>query len=145
MDNRLVLQIIKFVKIKRFFISVDLHLRLMKKRFLLVNSIMGLVVLLAILLQSFDAIGHLEKQFSEKQCYHNYHHHKTEITHAHEGFDHCFTCEFTFSSFISPSKLTFISEKVEVDIKYSPYYSEEINQFFRGSLFTLRAPPSFIV
>jgi hypothetical protein len=105
---------------------------------------MGLVVLLAILFQSFDAMSHLEKQFSEKHCYHNYHHHKTEITHAHEGFDHCFTCEFTFSSFISPSKLTFTSQKVEVVTKYSAYYSKGITQFFRGSLFALRAPPSFI-
>lgn len=105
---------------------------------------MGLVVLLAILLQSFDAIGHLGKQFSEKHCYHNSHHHKTEINHAHEGFDHCFTCEFTFSNFISSSKLTFTSQKVEVVTKYSSYYSKEITQFFRGSLFALRAPPRFI-
>lgn len=106
---------------------------------------MGLVVLLAILFQSFDAMSHLEKQFSEKHCYHNYHRHKTEITHAHKGFDHCFTCEFTFSSFISPSKLTFTSQKVEVVTKYSSYYSREITHFFRGSLFAMRAPPSFIV
>ena len=105
---------------------------------------MGLVVLLAILLQSFDAIGHLEKQFSEKHCHHKYNHHKTEITHAHEGLDHCFVCEFTFSSFISPSKIFFAAQKVQVFTKYSSYYSKEITQFFRGSLFALRAPPSFI-
>ena len=127
------------------FFGHGLHLHLMKKRFLIVNSIMGLVVLLAILLQSFDAIGHLEKQFSEKHCYHNYHHHKTEINHSHENLDHCFVCEFAFSSFISPSKITFTSQKVEIVSKYSSYYSKEITQFFRGSLFALRAPPSFIV
>lgn len=106
---------------------------------------MGLVVLLAILLQSFDAMSHLEKQFSEKQCHHKYNHHQTEITHAHEGFDHCFVCEFAFSNFISPSKLTFTSQKVLVVTKYSSFYSKGITQFFRGSLFALRAPPSFIV
>lgn len=117
----------------------------MKKRFLIVNSIMGLVVLLAILIQSFDAMSHLEKQFSEKHCHHKYNHSQTEINHAHEGFDHCFTCEFTFSNFVSPSKLTFTSHKIQVAAKYTPYYSKEITQFFRGSLFALRAPPSFIV
>jgi hypothetical protein len=106
---------------------------------------MGLVVLLAILLQSFDAMSHLEKQFSEKHCHHKYDHSKTDISHAHEGLDHCFTCEFTFSSFISPSKLTFITPKVQVATKYSSYYSKEITQSFRGSLFALRAPPVFIV
>jgi hypothetical protein len=140
----LVLQIIKFVKIKRFFFGHDLHLQLMKKRFLIVNSAMGLVVLLAILFQSFDAMTHLEKQFSEKHCYHNYHHHKTEINHSHENLDHCFVCEFAFSSFISPSKTTFTSQKADVATKYSSHYSKEIAQFFRGSLFALRAPPSFI-
>ncbi len=105
---------------------------------------MGLVVLLAILIQSIDAMSHLEKQFSEKHCYHNYHHHKTEINHAHEDFEHCFTCEFTFSTFISPSKITITLQKVDVVTQYSPYYSKEVTQFFRGSLFALRAPPSFI-
>lgn len=103
---------------------------------------MGLMVLSAILLQSFDAMNHLEKQFSEKHCHHKYNHHKTEITHAHEGFDHCFTCEFTFSNFISPIKIGFNSPKVEVTTKYSSFYSKEITQWFRGSLFALRAPPS---
>jgi hypothetical protein len=109
-----------------------------------VNSIMGLVVLLAILLQSFDAMSHLEKQLSEEHCHHKYNHNKTEITHSHEGFDHCFTCEFTFSNFISPSKLTFTTPRIQVTTKYSSYYSKEITQSFRGSLFALRAPPSFI-
>jgi hypothetical protein len=106
---------------------------------------MGLVVLLAILLQSFDAMSHLEKRISEEHCHHKYNHSKTEITHAHAGFDHCFACEFTFSNFISPSKLTFITPKVQVATKYSPYYSKEVIQTFRGSLFSLRAPPRFIV
>lgn len=105
---------------------------------------MGLVVLLAILFQSFDAIGHLEKQFSEKHCYHKYHYHKTEINHSHESLDHCFVCGFAFSSFVSPSKITFTSQKVQVVTKYCSSNSKEVTQFFRGSLFALRAPPSFI-
>lgn len=105
---------------------------------------MGLVVLLAILVQSFDAMSHLEHKLSEKHCDHVYNHHKTEISHAHEGFDHCFTCEFTFSNFISPSKITVTVPKVPVVTKYSAYYSKEITQSFRGSLFALRAPPCFI-
>ena len=123
----------------------DLHLHLMKKRFLIVNALMGLIVLLAILFQSFDAMGHMEKQFTEKHCNHKYNHHKTELHHAHEGFDHCFTCEFTFSNFISPTKVTFTIPKVQVATKYSSYYSKEITQSFRGSLFALRAPPTVIV
>lgn len=106
---------------------------------------MGLIVLFAMLAQSFDAMGHLKEQFSEKHCHHKYDHSKSEIHHAHEGMDHCFVCEFAFSSFISPSKMTFTAQKAEVVSKYSTFYSREITQFFRGSLFALRAPPSFIV
>jgi hypothetical protein len=117
----------------------------MKKRFLIVNAVMGLVVLFAILFQSFDAMSHLEEQFSKEHCNHKYNHHKTEVNHAHEGFDHCFACEFTFSSFIPPSKIAFTVPKAKVITQYSAYYSGEITQSFRGSLFALRAPPGFIV
>lgn len=106
---------------------------------------MGLVVLFAILFQSFDAMSHLEKKFSEKHCHHKYRHTQTEINHAHEGFDHCFACEFAFSSFISPSKIPFTLADHHVINISATFYSKEITQFFRGSLFALRAPPSFIV
>lgn len=105
---------------------------------------MGLVVLLAILFQSFDAMSHLKEKFSKEHCQHEYNHSKTELHHGHHVLDHCFVCEFAFSSFISPLKTTFATQKVQVESKYSLYYSKEITQFFRGSLFALRAPPSFI-
>ncbi len=117
----------------------------MKKKFSIINPLMGLVVLFAILFQSFDAMSHLENQFSKKQCHHKYNHHKTEVSHAHEGFDHCFTCEFTFSNFITASKISFAFPKIEIATRYTSHYSKEITQAFRGSLFALRAPPSFIV
>jgi len=105
---------------------------------------MGLMVLFAILFQSFDAMTHLEKQFSAKHCHHKYNHNHTEVSHAHEGFDHCFTCEFTFSNFITPSKTSFSFSKIQVATQYTSHYSREITQAFRGSLFALRAPPVFI-
>ncbi len=106
---------------------------------------MGLFVLLAILFQSFDAMSHLKKQFSEKHCHHKYALNKTEVGHSHEVLDQCFVCEFAFSSFYSPSKIRHSYQKVEIVTQYFPYYSIEITQFFRGSLFALRAPPNFIV
>ncbi len=102
---------------------------------------MGLIVLFAILFQSFDSLSHLEEKIFEKQCQHKYNHSKTEITHAHCGFDHCFVCEFAFSTFISPSKTNFTPQKNQVVTKYASFYSKEITCFFKGSLFALRAPP----
>ncbi len=117
----------------------------MTRKLLLTNALMGLVVLFTILFQSFDAIGHLREQFSEKHCHHNYNHHKTEINHAHEGFDHCFACEFAFSSHTSTAIKSFEFKKTDVQTFHTFFYSKEITQKFRGSLFSLRAPPSFIV
>ena len=117
----------------------------MKKKIILTNAWMGLMILLAISFQSLDSFGHLVKQFSEKHCHHKYALNKTEVGHAHEGFDHCFVCEFALSSFILPSKINYTSQKVEIVTQYFPDYSKEITHFFRGSLFALRAPPNFIV
>jgi len=116
----------------------------MKRKLHILNALMGLVVLFAILIQSIDAIGHLEQQFSAKHCHHSYNHNQAEVGHAHEGFDHCFVCEFAFSSFISTPTTVVTPPKTAIITKYSFSYSREITQFFRGSLFALRAPPSFI-
>ncbi|HNP32083.1 MAG TPA: hypothetical protein PKN96_02190 [Flavobacterium sp.] len=113
----------------------------MKNKISIISLSFTIIVMAALLLQSFHSFHHLEEFVAEKHCHHKYNHHKTEVSHAHEGFDHCFACEFTFSNFISPTKISFTVPKVQVLSKYSFYYSKEITQSFRGSLFALRAPP----
>lgn len=106
---------------------------------------MGLMILFAILFQSFHSFEHLAKQFSEKKCHHVYHEHKTELTHGHDGLEKCFVCEFAFSSYTTTPIKYFEFRKTEVSTSYTFFYSKEITQKFRGSLFALRAPPCFIV
>lgn len=117
----------------------------MKRKLQLLNFVMGLTVLFAILFQSVHSFEHLAKQLSEKQCHHKYHSHKTEINHSHHNFDKCFVCEFAFSSYVSPNKVETNYENKAVVTKYSFVYSKEIFSSFKGSLFSLRAPPVFIV
>jgi hypothetical protein len=117
----------------------------MKKKFVIINALMGLVVLSAILFQSIHSLEHLAKQFSEKTCHHKYVNHKFELNHSHHDWEKCFACEFTFSSYFSTEIQTFAFNKTSISTKYSISYSKEITQFFKGSLFALRAPPSFIV
>ncbi|MBP6557792.1 MAG: hypothetical protein KA213_05450 [Flavobacterium sp.] len=109
------------------------------------SGLMGLMILFAIFFQSIHSFEHLVKQFSEKQCEHVYNHHKTEIGHGHDGLEKCFVCEFAFSSYTSIPIKSFEFQKTEAPTAYTVYYSKEITQKFRGSLFALRAPPSFIV
>lgn len=118
---------------------------MMKKIYSIISFLFGLTVLFAIVLQSVHSFSHLEKSLSEKVCHHKYAKNKTEIGHAHHNLDHCFVCEFTFSTSVKSDFFTFTFKKVEIPVSYSYFYSKEITQSFRGSLFALRAPPSFIV
>lgn len=116
----------------------------MKKKFTLLNSFLMMAVLFSILFQYVHSYEHLAKQLSEKKCSHkNISSH--EITHQHQNFDHCFVCDFTISTFISSDISNFEFKKIIIPSGYSFFNSREITQFFKGSLFALRAPPSFIV
>ena len=116
----------------------------MKKKIVLLNSFLALAVLFAMLFQSVHSYEHLAKQLSEKKCSHkNISSH--EITHQHQNFDHCFVCDFTISTFISSDISNFEFKKIIIPSGYSFFNSREITQFFKGSLFALRAPPFFIV
>ena len=116
----------------------------MKKKFVILNSFLMFAVLFAMLFQSVHSYEHIAKQLSEKNCLHKYTSSK-EITHQHHDFDHCFVCHFTVSSFVGSEISRFEFKKITIPSGYSFFKSKEITQFFKGSLFALRAPPSFIV
>lgn len=116
----------------------------MKKKFVILNSFLMFAVLFAMLFQSVHSFEHLAKQLSEKKCSHKYIS-SQEITHKHHSFDNCFVCNFTLSNFISSDVCHFEFKKINITSGYSFFKSREITQFFKGSLFALRAPPSFIV
>ena len=114
----------------------------MKRRFVIVNLMLIVVVLFSMLLQSLHSFEHLAKLFSEKECHHHYSQ-KTEINHQHHPFDHCFVCEFTFGSYLETA---FFSLKNRITVTISQQYTflyKHTSQFFKGSLFALRAPPQF--
>ena len=121
-----------------------IYLHRMKKKFVIINSFLVFAVLFAMLFQSVHSYEHLAKQFSKKKCSHKYIS-SHEITHQHHSFDNCFVCNFTLSSFISSDVTHFEFKKITFPSEYSFFKSREITQFFKGSLFALRAPPSFIV
>ncbi|MFI0492139.1 MAG: hypothetical protein ACH345_11650, partial [Flavobacterium sp.] len=72
----------------------------MKKKLILINFTLMIVVLFSILFQSFHSYEHLAKELSQEICHHKYNLHKTEFTHQHNNFEHCSICEFTFSNYI---------------------------------------------
>lgn len=117
----------------------------MKKRNSILSFSFGLLVVFALLLQSVHSIHHLEETFVEKKCRHDTSKSNAQITHSHHNLDHCFVCEFTFSTAVKSSFFTFEFKKLVVATSYSFFHSREITNYFKGSLFALRAPPTFIV
>lgn len=101
-------------------------------------------VLFSMLFQSFHSYGHLVKQLSQEICSHKYNSSK-EITHQHHNFDRCFVCDFTLSNFVSTEIYHFDFKQTNIPTGYTFLESRTIIQFFKGSLFALRAPPRFIV
>jgi hypothetical protein len=105
---------------------------------------MSIVILFAIVFQSVHSYEHLTKELTEKKCIHK-HNSSKEITHQHKSFDHCFVCDFCFSNFISSDYINYNYQKI-VFISESPFSdSKQIINYFKGALFSLRAPPRFIV
>lgn len=117
----------------------------MKNKISIVSFSFSIMIMAAILLQSLHSYHHLEKFLSEKHCHHKYTHTKTEINHSHNDFDHCFVCEFALSNYTNTSFFSFDFKNQTVHAAYASFYSKEITQHFKGSLFALRAPPCFIV
>ena len=120
-----------------------LLLRLMKKKFAFLNVMLMIAVLFSMLFQSLHSFEHLAKQLAEKKCLHEYNS-SHEITHQHHNFDHCFVCEFTFASFISPETRSY---KLHSEYSKTPRFFTltETPKHFSGSSYFLRGPPAFIV
>ncbi|MGO4904805.1 hypothetical protein [Flavobacterium sp. W20_MBD1_R3] len=112
----------------------------MKKKFSIVNVVLMIAVLFSILGQTIHSYEHIVKQFSEKKCEHKLTS-AAEITHQHQNYDSCYLCNFTVSSFVSSDVKYFELYEIVANSSNSSANSKEITQFFKGSLFALRAPP----
>jgi len=107
------------------------------------NWTVTISILFSILFPSFHSFEHLEKQLSEKHCHHKYHS-AAEITHQHHGFDHCFTCEFAFSTFIATETFAFRAHFEHGAVPYFFASNEHAVSFYKDGN-PLRGPPFFIV
>lgn len=114
----------------------------MKRKLLLTNAFMGLMILFAIVFQSFHSFKHLVNQFSEKKCHHIYHNHKTEVNHGHDGLEKCFVCEFALSNYAEIKYKEKFFLRQPIFCKLSSFYSNENIVFYSGSPYSLRGPPT---
>ncbi|WP_281227569.1 hypothetical protein [Flavobacterium aquiphilum] len=115
----------------------------MRKRIVILNFFWAFAVLFAMLFQTAHTYQHLAQQLSEKKCHHS-HTSKHDITHQHHNFDHCYVCDFKISSFTYSEIASYGFQDAIIHSEYTFFKSREITEFFKGSLFALRAPPVFI-
>ena len=103
---------------------------------------MSIMVLSAMLFQTVHSYEHFFKQLSEKPCEHHTSENQMEITHSHSTDTKCHICHFTFSTYIPNALQTVVFQKIKVETKPIFVYTKSVSTFFKGSLFSLRAPPA---
>ena len=112
----------------------------MKKKFVIVNAFMSVVILFAIFFQSVHSYEHLAKELSEKKCFHK-HSSDKEITHQHKDFDKCFVCEFSFSGYIKTNLKSFSFINGLNFYKNQSYFLKTSSSYFSGISYSLCGPP----
>lgn len=113
----------------------------MKRKFAIINFCLMIVVLFVMLFQSIHSYEHILKQLSEKKCHEKHDYSATNFQHKHSSFDHCFSCEFTFSTFAAFDLKYFESVKFNTIFKNIFFYLDTENLYFKGISYTLRGPP----
>lgn len=117
----------------------------MNKKLHIANFSVVFAIIFALLFQSFHSVEHLSQIVTEKVCVHSPTNDKADITHQHHGLEKCNLCDFTFSHFTSPIKVTFDFYSYELNTPKVVSLYETIKPNFEGSLFSHRGPPFFIV
>lgn len=114
----------------------------MKKKFIIINVLLSMAVLFSILLQSVHYYEHHSEQITTKHS-HQHSKNKTEINNDHSISEKCFTCDFSFSSFTTADFYVFQFHK-NIPVKTCiSFFTPQSSSFFKGSFFSLRAPPLF--
>jgi hypothetical protein len=116
----------------------------MKKKIRILNLLMPLLVVFAILFPAIHSYEHIQSHNAS---------HKTENARFKtnkidlKAYDHsneeCAICHFKFSPAATFSVNFFQFYTNSALIHTSHFYSKSFSEFFKGALFSLRAPPVF--
>jgi hypothetical protein len=114
----------------------------MKNKFAIINFSLMIVVLFSMLFQSLHSYEHILQKLQEEKCDKKHIVAKTtQVSHNHKDIEHCFTCEFTFSQFLSANFSAFEFIKNSTSFKNIFFFTSEINYFYKGISYALRGPP----
>jgi hypothetical protein len=113
----------------------------MKQNTVFINVLLTVAILFSILFQSVHSYEHHSELLAIKKCEHQHSKNKTQIQHSHQSIDNCFTCgfSFSFSTTLVPTIFEFHQKSNVACAIFTN--SQSCFSFFKGSLFSLRAPP----
>jgi len=115
----------------------------MKKKVIIINVLLSMAVLFSILFQAIHSYEHHSEQLAAKHYSHPHSKNKTEISNLHKIQEKCVVCHFNFSSSTIPTFSVFRFYENKLVPHYPKFYFQKNYSFFKGSLFSLRAPPIF--
>lgn len=102
-----------------------------------------MAVLFSILFQAIHSYEHHSEKLATKTCDHHYYKDKTEVNHSHSTFEKCFVCDFNLSSFTNADFQVFEFYANNLVAHYPKFFFQKKSSFFKGCIFSLRAPPQF--
>ncbi|SHL76162.1 hypothetical protein SAMN05444366_1464 [Flavobacterium saccharophilum] len=116
----------------------------MKKKFKILSLFLPLVVVFAILFPAIHSYEHIQNHnSSHKSIKLQFHTNKADLkVHDHSN-EECAICHFKFSPVATFTFDCFQFYKNSALIHTTHFYSKSFSEFFKGSLFSLRAPPVF--
>lgn len=114
----------------------------MKKKLKCINLLFPLIVLFAILFPVIHSYEHIHNHNSNSNSKKTELHHtaKTEFK-IKKHSEECAICHFKFSPVTNFSFEPFIFYKNISITSFVVFYSKSYSSFFKGALFSLRAPP----
>jgi hypothetical protein len=118
-----------------------INIRKLKKNKSPIHFSIVIAILFSILFQSHDSYTHFINEKAEAECHHKSSS-KQEITHQHHSLEHCFVCEFSFSSAVPFSIFELNTPKRIFKSQCSFHYSDAVKTY-RNNSNLLRGPPVF--
>jgi hypothetical protein len=116
----------------------------MNKKFKIINLFLPLIVVFAILFPAIHSYEHIQSHnAAHKNITQHYNNTKSEFKIHDHSNEECAICHFKFSPVGTFSFITFQFYKNSTIIHFVHFYSKSLSEFFKGSLFSLRAPPIF--
>ncbi|OXA70825.1 hypothetical protein B0A67_14475 [Flavobacterium aquidurense] len=114
----------------------------MKKKFKILSLFLPLTVVFAILFPVLHSYEHIHSHNASHKSIKEYPStSKTEFKIHDHSNEECAICHFKFSPVGTFSFVSFQFYKNSTIIHFVHFYSKSLSEFFKGSLFSLRAPP----